>query len=103
MDDLDRRYRQMIGDEASDALLEAGVHLHLLFSHTVNGHIAFGHMGGHEVGQVRTLVAGGHTPEEAARGLAERTPAHFRPECLRSSMWALGEAVELLTEAISGY
>lgn len=83
----------MIGNEASDSLLEAGIHLHLLFSHHICGHMAFGYMGGLPLGATRTLVSGGPTPREAALGLL-RTPAHYRPRSLRTSLWALSEVAE---------
>ncbi len=99
MDTLDRRYRRMIGDETSDALLEAGIHLHLLFRNHICGHIAFGQMGGLELGATRTLVAGGPTPREAALGLL-RTPEHYRPRSLQTSLWALSEAAEIAADKI---
>lgn len=89
----------MIGDEASDSLLEAGVHLHLLFRNHICGHIAFGQMGGLAVGATRTLVSGGATPREAALGLL-RTPESYRPRSLQTSLWALSEAAEVAADAI---
>lgn len=89
----------MIGNEASDALLEAGIHLHLLFRNSICGHLAFGQMGGVALGATRTLVSGGATPREAALGLL-RTPEHYRPRSLQTSLWALGEAAEIAADKI---
>jgi len=89
----------------SDLLLREHVHLDLLFTDRVCGHMAYGHVGGGpSYGELRgrTIVGSGKTPQEAARALVERNPEHLRPKCLRSASWALGEALELLAGATHG-
>lgn len=105
MEKLDRMYRTIIGAETSDFLLSEHVHLDLLFTDKVCGHMAYGHIGGGpSYGELRgrTIVGSGKTPAEAARALVERNPEHFRPKCLRSAVWALGEAMQLLAETRHG-
>jgi hypothetical protein len=98
MDDLDFRYRRIIGEDTSDFLIQHHVKLDLLFKDRIGGHMAFGHMGGADWGpnRTRTLVCHGRTPTEAARGLVERTPPHYRPQSLRSATWALEQAAHVM-------
>lgn len=85
-------------------LLREHVKLDLLFTDRVCGHMAYGHVGGAEYGELRgrTIVGSGETPQEAARALVERNPEHFRPKSLRSAAWALEQALELASGAIRG-
>lgn len=83
-------------------LLRHHVKLNLLFTDRVCGHMAYGRIGGPEWGPLsgRTIVSSGETPADAARGLVERTPEHFRPKSLRSASWALEQALSLAAGAI---
>lgn len=97
---LDRIYREKIGAEVSDLLLENGIHLDLL----IGDDRAFGRMGGweaHNEGPAsRCLVGCGETPVEAARALVEGTPRIYHAPNLKTSLWAFGEACELLAGAM---
>ena len=104
MDLLDLRYRTIIGEETSDMLLREHIKLDLLFADKVCGHMAYGHVGGAEYGELRgrTLVGSGKTPQEAAQALVERNYPHLRPKSLRSAAWALEQALELAAGACRG-
>ncbi len=85
-------------------LLREHVKLDLLFADKVCGHMAYGHVGGADCGELRgrTFVGSGNSPQEAAQALVERTYPHLRPKSLRSAAWALEQALELASGAIRG-
>jgi hypothetical protein len=103
---LDRLYREQIGAEVSDLLLERGIHLDYLLGRD-GRHLAYGRMGGWtewgDGGKAsRCLVASGASKQEAVRELVTGTPAVYHAPNLKSSLWAFGEACELLAEAYHG-
>lgn len=82
-------------------LLREHVKLDLLFADRLCGHMAFGHVGGADYGELRgrTITGSGKSPQEAARALVERNPPHLRPKSLRSAAWALEQALALAADA----
>jgi len=89
-------------------LLESGIHLSIMLADKAQGglHVAYGRMGGweaHDEGPAsRCLVATGKTPQEAMTKLVTDTPRLYHAPNLRTSLWAFGEACELLAKAYHG-
>lgn len=80
-------------------MIQQHVKLDLLLADKIVGSMAYGHSGGGpDYGEYRsrTIVAGGSSSKDAAAALL-KTPESDRPKSLRSALWALGEAVDLLT------
>lgn len=103
MDVLDRIYRERIGPETWDLLLEHGIALTYSLKSEHGPHIAYGRMGGweahHDGAASRTLVGSGETQEASVRALVEGSARLHHAPNLKSSLWAFGEACELLAGA----
>lgn len=87
-------------------LLEHGIHLDYALGNR-GAHIAYGRMGGwNEWGDggraSRCLVGTGATQREAAEALVTGTPGAYHAPNVKTSLWAFGEACELLAEAYRG-
>lgn len=103
---LDRLYRDRFGAEIYDTLLESGIHLNIMLADSARGglHVAYGRMGGWpEWGDSpasRCLVGTGKTPQEAMTALVTGSCRIYHVPNVKTSLWALGEAMELLAGAM---